>query len=220
MNQNVEVYLNCTAEGLPNPNISWSRLSDNSIVTIPLYITGRKDQGGYRCKAYNGIGDPDTADVFITVQSKSNSILGLDFQSFSVSLIIFRERRIIIVVLLINPCELGRSGGPCMEGAGRTSPRSEVKIAVFGITQSFRGESHFFSSKISFSALHREKLKPRLPRLVYFSGPIPVFRGASPCLLRGSSPGLNNYRKRKITHKTRPILRCWLPICIFIVFSC
>ena len=77
VNQNVEVYLNCTAEGLPKPNISWSRLSDNRVVTMPLNITGRKDQGGYRCKAYNGIGDPDTADVFITVQSKSNSILVL-----------------------------------------------------------------------------------------------------------------------------------------------
>ena len=44
---------------------------------MPLKITGRKDQGGYRCTAYNGIGDPDTADVFITVESKSNSILVL-----------------------------------------------------------------------------------------------------------------------------------------------
>ena len=42
---------------------------------MPLNIRGRKDQGGYRCTAYNGVGDPDTADVFITVQSKSNCIL-------------------------------------------------------------------------------------------------------------------------------------------------
>ena len=77
VNQNVEVYLNCTAEGLPKPNISWSRLSDNRVVTMPLNITGRKDQGDYRCTAFNSIGDPDTSDVFITVQSKSNSILVL-----------------------------------------------------------------------------------------------------------------------------------------------
>ena len=75
MNQNDSIYLNCTAEGLPEPTISWSRLSDNRVVTMPLNITGRKDQGGYRCTAYNGIGDPDTADVFITVESKSNNIL-------------------------------------------------------------------------------------------------------------------------------------------------
>ena len=107
-----------------------------------------------------------------------------------------------------------------MEGARCTLSRSEVKIAVFGITQSVQRGKPFFSSKVSLSPLHREKLKPRLPRLVYFSGPIPIFRGASPYLLRGSSPGLNNYRKRKITLKTRPILRCWLPICIFYVFRC
>ena len=39
---------------------------------MPLSITGRKDQGGYRCTAYNGIGDPDNVDVYITFQSKSN----------------------------------------------------------------------------------------------------------------------------------------------------
>ena len=105
--------------------------------------------------------------------------------------------------------------GSCLKGAGCTSPRSKVKIAVFGITQSVRRRKPFFSSKVSFSALRREKLKPRVPRLVYFSGPIPVFRGASPYLLRRNSPGLNNYRKRKITLKTRSILRCWLPIYIY-----
>ena len=48
---------------------------------MPLNITGRKDQGGYRCTAYNGIGDLDTADVFIAVQSKSISIfyMGIHF---------------------------------------------------------------------------------------------------------------------------------------------
>ena len=75
MNQNDEVHLNCTADGLPAPTIFWTRLSNNSHVSMPLNIRGQKDQGGYRCTAYNGVGDPDTADVFITVQSKSNSFL-------------------------------------------------------------------------------------------------------------------------------------------------
>ena len=75
VNQNDEVHLNCTAYGLPAPTIFWTRLSNNSNVSMPLNIRGRKDQGGYRCTAYNGVGDPDTADVFITVQSKSNSFL-------------------------------------------------------------------------------------------------------------------------------------------------
>ena len=75
VNQNDKVHLNCTADGLPAPTIFWTRLSNNSNVSMPLYIRGRKDQGGYRCTAYNGVGDPDTADVFITVQSESNCIL-------------------------------------------------------------------------------------------------------------------------------------------------
>ena len=75
VNQNDEVYLNCTADGLPEPERFWTRLSNNSNVSMPFIIRGRKDQGGYRCTAYNGVGDPDTADVFITVQSKSNCIL-------------------------------------------------------------------------------------------------------------------------------------------------
>ena len=78
VNQNDKVHLNCTADGLPAPTIFWTRLSNNSNVTMPLYIRGRKDQGGYRCTAYNGVGDPDTADVFITVQSESNSFFILE----------------------------------------------------------------------------------------------------------------------------------------------
>lgn len=74
VNQNDEVHLNCTADGFPLRPIFWTRLSDNSNVSMPFNISGRKDQGGYRCTAYNGIGDPDTAIVFITVQSKSNCI--------------------------------------------------------------------------------------------------------------------------------------------------
>ena len=74
VNQNDEVHLNCTADGFPAPTIFWTRLSDNSNVSIPFNISGRRDQGGYRCTAYNGVGDPDSANVFIIVQSKSNCI--------------------------------------------------------------------------------------------------------------------------------------------------
>ncbi|XP_068685078.1 neural cell adhesion molecule 1-like [Montipora foliosa] len=57
------------ADGNPEPNITWTRLSDNSIVNMPLNITGKQDEGGYRCTADNGIGNAAISDVFITVQS-------------------------------------------------------------------------------------------------------------------------------------------------------
>ena len=70
-----KVILNCTADGNPTPNITWTRLSDNSVVTFPLTITGKQDEGVYECTADNGIGTPATAVVSIVVESKYNSIL-------------------------------------------------------------------------------------------------------------------------------------------------
>ncbi|XP_068734408.1 uncharacterized protein [Montipora capricornis] len=62
------VQLNCTADGNPEPNITWTRLSNDSIVSMPLTITGKQNEGGYRCTAHNGIGNVVTSDVFIAVQ--------------------------------------------------------------------------------------------------------------------------------------------------------
>ncbi|XP_073255601.1 uncharacterized protein [Porites lutea] len=58
--------LNCTADGNPPPNITWTRLASNSHVTFPLAVR-RQDEGGYRCTADNGFGIK-IRDVFITVQ--------------------------------------------------------------------------------------------------------------------------------------------------------
>ncbi|XP_068685556.1 fibroblast growth factor receptor 2-like isoform X2 [Montipora foliosa] len=59
--------LNCSANGKPEPTITWTRLSDNTEVTMPLSITGRQDAGDYRCTADNGVGSSLTKDVSIIV---------------------------------------------------------------------------------------------------------------------------------------------------------
>ena len=64
------VLLNCTADGNPEPSITWTRLSSNSIVSMPMTIAGKQDEGGYRCTADNRIGSSTATDVFITVQCK------------------------------------------------------------------------------------------------------------------------------------------------------
>ena len=64
------VTLNCTASGIPAPVISWRRVSDDSVITFPLNVTIHHN-GAYRCTADNGYGNPATAEVFISVQSKT-----------------------------------------------------------------------------------------------------------------------------------------------------
>jgi len=70
VNKGDEVTLNCRADGHPVPNVTWTRLSDNSSVTFPLTITGNQDEGAYRCTADNGVGSPASRDVIISLPSK------------------------------------------------------------------------------------------------------------------------------------------------------
>ena len=48
--------LNCTADGNPEPNITWTRLSHGETVNMPLTVTGKKYEEGYKCTASNSIG--------------------------------------------------------------------------------------------------------------------------------------------------------------------
>ena len=64
------VDLNCSAKGKPKPSITWTRLSDNSVVTMPLINISRHDEKNYRCTADNGFKIPATRDVSIDVKCK------------------------------------------------------------------------------------------------------------------------------------------------------
>ena len=62
-----ELTLNCSADGKPKPTITWTRLSDNTVVTMPLKITRGKDEESYRCTANNSVGNPLTKDIIVNI---------------------------------------------------------------------------------------------------------------------------------------------------------
>ena len=62
--------LKCLVEGEPKPSITWTRLSDNSIVTMPLHNFSKHDVRDYKCTGDNGVGTPATRSVTIDVQCK------------------------------------------------------------------------------------------------------------------------------------------------------
>ena len=70
VNENDTILLNCGADGNPAPNIIWTRVSGGRVVTMPFTISGKQDEGFYRCTADNGIKHAAIGEVFITVQSK------------------------------------------------------------------------------------------------------------------------------------------------------
>ena len=74
LNKNDVVSLNCTADGNPRPNITWKKVSDDSQVSFPLTITGKQDEGLYKCTADNGIGSPVTEEITITVHCKCHNV--------------------------------------------------------------------------------------------------------------------------------------------------
>ena len=73
VNETDVVQLNCTADGNPQPTIRWTRVPDNNLIFKVLNITGKQEEGLYRCTAENGVGNGATQDVNITVLCKSNS---------------------------------------------------------------------------------------------------------------------------------------------------
>ena len=74
LNEGDIVSLSCTADGNPTPSITWTKVSDNSQVSFPLTITGKQDEGLYRCTANNGIGSSVTEEISITVHCKCRNV--------------------------------------------------------------------------------------------------------------------------------------------------
>ena len=78
--------LKCIAKGKPTPSIAWTRLSDNSVITMPLINIRRHDVRNYRCTADNGVETPATRDVTIDVQCKCYIELTFDSLNQMISL--------------------------------------------------------------------------------------------------------------------------------------
>ncbi|XP_022808216.1 hemicentin-2-like isoform X2 [Stylophora pistillata] len=71
------VTLGCHATGKPEPNITWTRVWENGTDSDELpsvdgkYVissTSRGSNGTYRCKAFNGVGDPTNQTVEVIVK--------------------------------------------------------------------------------------------------------------------------------------------------------
>lgn len=116
MNLGDIVPLKCTAAGFPLPRITWTKMSDSSVVTSPLTIASKQDEGIYRCTADNGVRRPDSRDVAITVARKfafsnfvflpqNHQLIGLEFHL----IIIHWQYKVLSTFNLLLPFALFRN---------------------------------------------------------------------------------------------------------------
>ena len=71
------VTLECIADGVPTPNITWTKVYTNGndsgvLETKNQFVreTNRNNSGTYRCTAYNGIGTAPNRTVKVEVNCK------------------------------------------------------------------------------------------------------------------------------------------------------
>ena len=70
LNESDTLNATCVADGNPKAVITWIRVSDNKTVSFPRNISGKQDEGGYKCTASNGVGSPDSRIDHVFVQCK------------------------------------------------------------------------------------------------------------------------------------------------------
>ena len=67
------VELNCTADGVPEPKVTWTKVNNGSdsdiLFTGELFelLSNRSNEGTYRCNASNGIGNDVNRTVSVVV---------------------------------------------------------------------------------------------------------------------------------------------------------
>lgn len=83
-----EITLTCTADGEPQPNITWTQVFANGtdshvLSTREQFIlpSNRTSDGTYRCKASNGIGSDVNHTVTVVVNCEYILLLVSHFQS-------------------------------------------------------------------------------------------------------------------------------------------
>ena len=84
-----EVTLSCHATGKPEPNITWTRVSENGTDSEALqskdgYLVmaniSWNSNGTYRCTAFNGVGEPVNQTVKVIVRCKLSRLCNVSFK--------------------------------------------------------------------------------------------------------------------------------------------
>ena len=84
VNDGDRVTLDCQADGNPRPTIGWI-FNKSSYVPGLFFITGKQNEGFYRCITENSVGrDESTRDVYFTVFCKSNLNLAAKTRSLHI----------------------------------------------------------------------------------------------------------------------------------------
>ena len=78
VNESNPVLLRCEASGYPVPTITWTkdgRQFQAAQRTVKIGQSRKSDAGRYVCTADNGVGQPKTAEAYVTVRCKYRHVI-------------------------------------------------------------------------------------------------------------------------------------------------